>query len=125
MRRVGIANAGDRFPWYGRGATPSNQKSTALLLQSGYDELIRCTPAHRRLDGVGRTSQSVSRSRLHVPFGGESHMRCLFRDQDVENEWLRAPHSSLHGKSPLALLSNGSAEDLLIVKEYVDTTAGR
>ena len=49
----------------------------------------------------------------------------LFRDLDVENEWLREPHSLLHRKSPLALLSNGSVEDLLIVKEYVDTVAGR
>ena len=65
------------------------------------------------------------RDRIAYLFAIRATLSSLFRDLDVENEWLREPHSLLHRKSPLALLSNGSVEDLLIVKEYVDTVAGR
>ena len=49
----------------------------------------------------------------------------LFRDLQVENEWLRERHETLANKSPLSLLLGGSMEDLLIVREYVDAAAGR
>lgn len=49
----------------------------------------------------------------------------LFRDEEVENEWLREDHSLLDDKSPLALMREGSMENLLLVKEYVETAAGR
>jgi len=104
MRRVGIANAGDRF--HGMGVVQHRQ--------------IRS-----RLPSVCNPDRRDVRDRIAYLFAIRATLRSLFRDLDVENEWLREPHSSLRGKSPLALLSNGSAEDLLIVKEYVDTTAGR
>ena len=65
------------------------------------------------------------RDRIAYLFAIRATLHSLFRDLDVENEWLREPHSILHGESPLALMSNGSVEDLLLVKEYVDTVAGR
>ena len=77
------------------------------------------------LDGIETFRGRDVRDRIAYLFAIRATLRSLFRDLDVENEWLREPHSSLRGKSPLALLSNGSAEDLLIVKEYVDTAAGR
>ena len=49
----------------------------------------------------------------------------LFRDEEVENEWLREDHSLLDDQSPLGLMREGSMENLLLVKEYVETTAGR
>ncbi|MDE2705982.1 MAG: DUF2384 domain-containing protein, partial [Gemmatimonadota bacterium] len=49
----------------------------------------------------------------------------LFRDLDVENEWLREPHTLLDEQEPLKILLGGSMEDLLLVKEYVDAAAGR
>lgn len=49
----------------------------------------------------------------------------LFRNLDVENQWLREPHSSLDGKSPLSLLLGGSMEDILLTRDYVDAAAGR
>ncbi len=47
----------------------------------------------------------------------------LFRDEAVENEWLREPHDTLNGKTPMDLLLDGSMENLLLVKEYVDLVA--
>ena len=48
----------------------------------------------------------------------------LFRDLDVENDWLREQHHRLSEKSPLSLLLEGSMEALLLVREYVDSAAG-
>ena len=48
----------------------------------------------------------------------------LLRDIEDENEWLREPHDILAGRSPLGLLREGSMENLLLVKEYVDMVAG-
>lgn len=48
----------------------------------------------------------------------------LLQDNEVENEWLREPHDVLDGRAPLDLLREGSMENLLLVKEYVDAVAG-
>ena len=48
----------------------------------------------------------------------------LFRDLDVENDWLREQHHMLNEKSPLSLMLEGSMEDLLLAREYVDSAAG-
>ena len=48
----------------------------------------------------------------------------LFRDLETENAWLREPHPMLDDKSPLSLLIEGSMEDLLLTREYVDSAAG-
>ena len=52
-------------------------------------------------------------------------LRSLFRDLQVENDWLRETHDALDNHSPLSLLLGGSMEDLLFVREYVDAAAGR
>ena len=48
----------------------------------------------------------------------------LFRDEAVENEWLREARDALGGKSPMDLLLEGSMEDLLLTKEYVEFVTG-
>ena len=48
----------------------------------------------------------------------------LFRDIDVENDWLREEHSTLNGKQPMSLIVRGSMEDLLLAREYVESAAG-
>lgn len=48
----------------------------------------------------------------------------LFRNLDVENDWLREGHSLLNGKTPMSLIIGGSMEDLLLVREYVESAAG-
>ena len=52
-------------------------------------------------------------------------LSALFQDREVENEWLREPRSLLHDKSPMDLLLEGSMENLLLLREYVETMAGR
>ncbi len=52
-------------------------------------------------------------------------LSALFRNADVENEWLREPHAMLNNESPMSLLLEGSMENLLLVREYVETAAGR
>ena len=49
----------------------------------------------------------------------------LFRDEEVENDWLRENHPLLDNRSPMDLMLEGSMENLLLVKEYVETAAGR
>jgi len=52
-------------------------------------------------------------------------LSALFRDESVENEWLREPHTLLNERSPMELMMEGSMEHLLLVREYVDAAAGR
>lgn len=52
-------------------------------------------------------------------------LSALFGDEDVENEWLRERHEMLDDKVPMDLLREGSMENLLLVKEYVEAAAGR
>lgn len=47
-----------------------------------------------------------------------------FQDEAVENEWLREPQDLLDGKVPMDLLLEGSMENLLLVKEYVEAATG-
>lgn len=47
----------------------------------------------------------------------------IFRDLEVENEWLREPHKLLDGRTPLSLLM-GPAIDLELAKDYTETFAG-
>ena len=49
----------------------------------------------------------------------------LFRDVGVENDWLREHHPLLNEKSPLDLLLDGAMENLLVVRDYVLTAAGK
>ena len=65
------------------------------------------------------------RDRIAHLFHIRQTLSSLFRDLDVENEWLREPHTLLDEQEPLTLLLGGSMEDLLLVKEYVDAAAGR
>ena len=48
----------------------------------------------------------------------------LFWYEAVENDWLREPHALLEDREPMTLMLEGSMENLLLVKEYVDTAAG-
>ena len=49
----------------------------------------------------------------------------LFRDEEVENEWLREPRDVLGGKTPLDRLRDGEIESMVLVKELVEAAAGR
>lgn len=77
------------------------------------------------LDGHERLRGKDVRDRIFYLYGIRKSLRSLFRDRETENAWLREPHAALNGKSPMALLLGGSMERLLVVRDYVDTFAGR
>ena len=45
-------------------------------------------------------------------------------DEAEENDWLRESQAALDGHVPMELLLEGSMENLLLVKEYVETATG-
>ena len=77
------------------------------------------------LGGIGKFHGRDVRDRISHLFWIRRTLWSLFRDLEVENEWLREPHPMLDGRSPLSLLLGGSMEDLLLAREYVDVAAGR
>ena len=66
-----------------------------------------------------------AKDRIAYLFRIRKTLSALFRDEDVENEWLRERHEMLDDKAPMDLLLDGSMENLLLVKEYVEAAAGR
>ena len=77
------------------------------------------------LDGNEQLRGRDAQDRISHLFSIRKTLWSLFQDLDVENEWLREPHSLLDSKTPLSLMLEGSIEDLLLAREYVDTAAGR
>ena len=77
------------------------------------------------LEGAADLHGRDVRNRIAHLFHIRQTLSSLFRNLDVENEWLREPHTLLDEQEPLTLLLGGSMEDLLLVKEYVDAAAGR
>ena len=77
------------------------------------------------LDGNEQLRGRDAQDRISHLFAIRKTLRSLFQDLDVENEWLREPHLLLDNKTPLSLMLEGSIEDLLLAREYVDTAAGR
>ena len=76
------------------------------------------------LDGREQLRGRDVRDRIAHLFFIRRALWSLFRDLDVENDWLREQHHMLSDKSPLSVMLEGSMEALLLVREYVDTAAG-
>ena len=66
-----------------------------------------------------------TKDRIACLFRIRKTLSALFRNEKVENDWLREPHDLLDGQAPMTLLLEGSMENLLLVKEYVEAAAGR
>ena len=66
-----------------------------------------------------------AKDRIAHLFRIRSLLAALFRDEAVENEWLREPRDILESKSPMDLLMEGSMENLLLVREVVEVVTGR
>ena len=79
----------------------------------------------RLLRGSAQLAGRDIKDRIAYLFRIRQTLSSLFRDEDTENEWLREPHELLNGTAPLQLLREGSLENMLTVKEYVDAVAGR
>ena len=76
------------------------------------------------LDGRRQLHGRDVRDRIACLFVIRRTLWSLFRDLDTENDWLRERHSMLNGASPLSLMLEGSMEDLLLARDYVEAAAG-
>ena len=77
------------------------------------------------LQGHAHLQGRDTKDRIAHLFQIRKLLSALFRDEAVENEWLREPRDVLKGKTPMDLLLEGSMENLLLVKEYVEVVTGR
>ncbi len=60
---------------------------------------------------------------LHL-FHIRRNLWSLFRNLKVENDWLREDHELLDGTSPMSLMLEGSMENLLLVRDYIESAVG-
>ena len=90
----------------------------------GY-ELIEIDYVNSVLEGNDQFRGRDVRYRIAYLFQIRETLWSLFRDLEVENEWLREPHTLLGDRSPMSLLLSGSMDDFQLAMEYVDTVAGR
>lgn len=79
-------------------------------------EVLEGNESLRGRDAKDRLSHLLSiRTSLHG----------FFRDLETENDWLRETQPLLDGQTPMNLLLGGSMEDILLVREYVDSMVGK
>lgn len=86
-------------------------------------EPSRLTYVNDMLEGYETLTGRDVKDRIVHLFQIRASLSALFRDEAVENEWLREPHDTLNGKTPMDLLLEGSMENLILVKEYVELVA--
>lgn len=76
------------------------------------------------LDGQEQFRGRDVRDRIAHLFFIRRTLWSMFRDLDVENDWLREQHDMLSDTSPLSLMLEGSMEALMLAREYVESAAG-
>lgn len=96
-----------------------NEEQGAVLL--GYENLSEIRDL---LSGVAGIRSRDAKDRLRCLFRIRAALRTLFRDIEVEREWLREEKEDLEGESPLDLLLEGSMANVLRVTEFVEYVSG-
>ena len=76
------------------------------------------------LDGKRQIRGRDFKDRISNLLSIRTSLWIFFQDIQVENEWLREPQDMLDGQIPMSLLLEGSLENLVLVREYVDTVTG-
>lgn len=76
------------------------------------------------LNGNATTIRRDTKDRIAYLIQIRSTLFSLFRDESVENEWLREPNEMLEGNSPLDQMLEGSIESLLLVRDFCDEAGG-
>lgn len=89
----------------------------------GY-ELMEIKYVEDVLSGVSSLLGRDPKDRIANLFVIRKRLDGLFKDIDVENEWLREKHADLNNNSPLELLLSGSMENILLIKEFVEHVSG-
>lgn len=97
-----------------------DENAGAKLL--GYEGV---TQVRDLLSGAASLRGRDAKDRIRYLFEIDAALGQLFRDEAVELDWLRESRSELGGDNPLALLLEGSMENLLVVKQLVERISGR
>lgn len=97
-----------------------DQDAAALL---GFDE-TDATRARDLLAGRVDLKGCDVKDRIVCLFQIRKTLHSLLQDDIAENKWLRRPHVGLDQERPMDLLLEGSMENLLLVKDYVEAVAG-
>ena len=93
----------------------------AMLLGLGESE---ADGIHDLLEGRAEVQGRDIRDRIVSLYQIRKILHSLFQDEGVENEWLRERHHALHDRSPMDLLLEGSMNNILYVRYYVEAAAG-
>ncbi len=87
--------------------------------ESEFDFVDQVLQGHELLRGRD------AKDRLSHLFSIRKSLHYFFQDLKAENDWLRESQPMLDGRTPMSLLLGGPMEDILLVREYVDTMVGR
>jgi hypothetical protein len=118
----------------GDAAATGPVKFVAKLLETwdlDEGELAKLLGFERKIDvvdlisGARKLTSRDAKDRVRHLLAIREALHSLFRDVDVERGWLREPRPELGGQSPLALLLEGSMENLLTVSQFVQWMVGR
>ena len=97
-----------------------NENDGAKLL--GYDD---AKSVRDLLSGAASLRARDVKDRIRYLLMIDAALDQLFRDEATERDWLKEERVELDGKSPLAILLEGSIENMLIVKQFVEHVSGR
>ncbi len=90
----------------------------------GFEKTDRLYVEHL-LNGHAVLSGRDAKDRIAYLFEIRRTLAALFLDEDVENAWLREAHTMLNDQVPMELLLEGTMENILLVRDFVDVAAGR
>jgi len=97
-----------------------SEKEAAMLL--GFED---SSDIREIYDGRKPVGHRDANDRLRAVLRIAADIDALFDDRDAIRDWLNEPQRDLGGKTPRALLNEGSMENLLQVKYYVSHLSGR
>jgi transcriptional regulator with XRE-family HTH domain len=80
---------------------------------------------HDLMSGARKLDRRDVKDRVRHLMRIREALHSLFQSLDAEREWLREPRPELRGESPLALMLEGSMENLLTVSQFVQWMVGR
>lgn len=101
-----------------------NLKGSNAVALLGF-EASQSAQIERVLEGAETLRGRDVKDRIVHLYHIRKTLSALFEDLEVENDWLREPHSLLNDCIPMDLLLEGSLENLLLVRDYVETVAGQ
>ena len=75
--------------------------------------------------GAKSLSNRDTKDRIRYLFQIHDGLFSLFQDEEAERAWIYGGKQDLEGKSPLEIMLEGSMENILLIKQYVEWISGR